>query len=154
MDAARKQPPTRFRSDTESFQHAMSLPIAQVVRELTDLLGATSVAAIGGVSETRAVAQWTRGREPQRAHVLRFALQVAGMIVTYADREVARAWFNGSNPALEDRSPLALLQEAPLNEIQAPILEAARSFAQREAWVNGEPHTPNNGSDGNLFAGT
>src|SRR5581483_4569448 len=154
MDAARQQPPTRFRSDTESFQHAMSLPIGQVVRELSDLLGATAVAAIGGVSETRAVTQWTKGREPQRAHVLRFALQVAGMIATRADREVARAWFNGRSPQLDDRIPLVMLQQEPLGEIQGALLEAARTFAQREPWESADPHTPNNGSDGNLFAGT
>ena len=64
------------RTDLSAHSHAMELPIADVVSELIDLLGATTVAVIGGVRETRAVQQWTNGREPQRQHVLRFALQL------------------------------------------------------------------------------
>lgn len=125
-------PLTRFKSDLDSHEHAMAMPITDVVRELSNLLGSTAVAAIGGVTETRAVAQWMNGREPQRPHVLRFALQIAGMIATHADREVARAWFNGSNPHIGDRVPLVMLEHEPLNEVQGALLEAARSFAQRE----------------------
>ena len=124
---------TRFSSDVFAHEHAMALPMGEVVRELVQLLGATTVALIGGVSETRAVAQWMNGREPQRPHVLRFALQIGKMIATPGDGEVARAWFNGSNPQLDDRVPVAMLRSAPLQEVQAPLLEAARSFALRES---------------------
>lgn len=120
-----------FRRDLDSHEHAMAMSIGEVVRELSDLLGATSVASIGGVHETRAVAQWMNGREPQRPHTLRFALQIANMIATPNDGEVARAWFHGSNPHLDDVSPIALLRDAPLAEIQGPLLKAARSFALR-----------------------
>ena len=136
MEAA-GQPATRFSSDISAHEHAMSMPIREVVRELVNLLGATTVALIGGVSETRAVAQWMNGREPQRPHVLRFALQIGGMIATRLDGEVARAWFNGSNPQLDDRVPVTLLRSTPLNEVQGPLLEAARSFAMRESRASG-----------------
>lgn len=109
--------------------HAMRAPIAEVVAELVDLLGATTVAAIGGVSETRAVNQWVEGREPQRAHALRFALQVARMLTATADREIVRAWFQGSNPHLDDAVPAVLLRNRPLNEIQSQLMSAARAFA-------------------------
>lgn len=121
----------RFTSDKNAHEHAMSMSIAQVVQELEALLGATMVAEIGGVSETRAVAQWKAGREPQRPHVLRFALQIAVMIVNRTDQEIARAWFHGSNPHLEDASPLALLRDRRLSEIQGTLLRAAREFATR-----------------------
>jgi hypothetical protein len=120
-----------FRSDLEAHEHAMAISIGQVVRELSDLLGATTVAVIGGVHETRAVAQWMNGRGPQRPHVLRFALQIANMITAPNDGEVARAWFHGSNPHLNDASPITLLRDCPLTEIQAPLLKAARAFALR-----------------------
>jgi hypothetical protein len=109
----------------------MSLPIEDVVRELVDLLGATTIAVIGGVSETRAVAQWTMGRAPQRPNVLRFTLQVASMILNSHDPEVARAWFHGSNPHLNDRTPAFILRDEPLPEIQGQIMAAARAFAAR-----------------------
>lgn len=109
----------------------MSLPIEAVVKELVDLLGATTVALIGGVSETRAVAQWATGRAPQRPNVLRFALQVASMIVDARDPDVVRAWFHGSNPYLADRTPAFVLRDEPLHEVQGEIMAAARSFAAR-----------------------
>lgn len=123
--------PEAIRDSFDAHEHAMSLPIRAVVRELTDLLGATAVAVIGGVGETRAVQQWMTDREPQRPHVLRFALQVASMIAPRGDRELARAWFHGGNPRLEDRVPMLMLRDLPLNDIQGPVLVAARAFAAR-----------------------
>ena len=117
--------------DVASHNHAMSIDIREVVEQLVDLLGLTTVAAIGGVAETRAVQQWMAGREPQRPNVLRFALQIAMMIATVEDRGVARAWFQGSNPQLGDRVPLMLLRNEPLEEIQGQIMAAARAFAAR-----------------------
>ncbi|MBV8461432.1 MAG: hypothetical protein JOZ50_12195 [Candidatus Eremiobacteraeota bacterium] len=120
-----------IRTDFDAHAHAMSLPIQDVVKELTDLLGATNVAVIGGVTETRAVQQWTTDREPQRAHVLRFALQIATMIAAVADRDLARAWFHGSNPHLDDAVPLMMLRNLPLTDIQGKLMAAARIFAAR-----------------------
>jgi hypothetical protein len=103
----------------------------QVVQQLVDLLGPTLVAAIGGVNETRAVAQWINDRKPQRPNVLRFTLQLALMIGTVADTTMLRAWFQGSNPHLNDKSPALLLRTLELEEIQGPLMEAARAFAAR-----------------------
>jgi hypothetical protein len=111
--------------------HAMSLAMRDVVAELIAMLGATTVAVIGGVGETRAVQQWTTGREPQRPHVLRFALQIALMVASEGDGDVARAWFHGSNPRLDDQVPIFMLRDKPLAEIQGPLLAAARAFAKR-----------------------
>ncbi|GAC1400737.1 MAG: hypothetical protein NVS2B8_21880 [Vulcanimicrobiaceae bacterium] len=122
---------TPRRDDNDAHAHAMSLPISDVVRELVDLLGATTVAVIGGVTETRAVQQWMSGREPQRQHLLRFTLQIATMIATAVDREVAQAWFHGSNPRLGDQAPMFVLRNEPLAEVQGKLLEAARAFAKR-----------------------
>jgi hypothetical protein len=119
------------RGDVNAHEHAMEIPIEQVVEELVELLGATTVAVIGGVKETRAVTQWLSGRSPQRPHVLRFALQLASMISTHTDRQIAHAWFHGSNPHLGDAIPMLLLRDGNLNEIQGTLLGAARAFAAR-----------------------
>ena len=119
------------RKDVDAHSHVMSLRIQDVVRELVDLLGATNVAVIGGVNETRAVQQWMSEREPQRQNELRFALQLAMMIVSAGDKQTARAWFQGSNPHLEDKVPALMLRDGPLTEIQRPLMEAARAFALR-----------------------
>ena len=115
----------------ESHNHAMAIPITQVVKELVDFLGAPTVAAIGGVKETRAVQQWMENREPQRPHVLRLALQLASMIAMTGQKSMAQAWFNGANPALGGESPLLLMRTRPLEEIQSTLLTSARSFASR-----------------------
>jgi hypothetical protein len=118
-------------SDVDAHGHAMEIPIQSVVIELIDLLGAPLVAVIGGVGETRAVQQWTIDRTPQRPNVLRFALQLATMIARTQERELARAWFEGSNPQLDDAIPALLLRDRPLPEVQANLMAAARSFALR-----------------------
>jgi len=122
-----------IQSDVSAHSHAMSIPIGQVVEELVDILGATTVAVIGGVKETRAVQQWCQGREPQRAHVLRFALQLAQMIAGSANHEFAVAWFHGSNPSVDDDVPMLMLANRPLSEVQAPLVRAARAFATSQA---------------------
>ena len=119
-------------SDLKAHEHAMEIPIAQVVQELVDLLGAPTVAVLGGVQETRAVQQWMHDRMPQNPHILRFALQLALMVASGGDKLMAQAWFNGSNPHLGDRAPIFLFREGELEEIQTPLLTAARSFAARE----------------------
>jgi hypothetical protein len=120
-----------IRDDLEAHDHAMGISIHSVVGELAELLGATTVAVIGGVTETRAVHQWMNDRVPQRPHVLRFALQIASMIASVAERDVARAWFHGSNPRLGDRSPMFVLRDHKLAEVQFEMLAAARAFVKR-----------------------
>lgn len=115
----------------EAHERAMSAPIEEIVRELAELLGAKTVAMIGGVAETRAVAQWTEGRAPQRPNVLRFTLQLASMILSTRDPDIVRAWFHGSNPHLGDRVPAVLLRDEPLVEVQGDLMAAARIFAAR-----------------------
>lgn len=119
-------------NDVDAYNHAISAPLSDVIQELIELVGPTVVAAIGGVNETRAVTQWLKGRKPQRPHVLRFALQLAGMIAHKEDVAMVRAWFAGTNPALGDRSPALLLRGMPLEEIQGPLMAAARNFAARK----------------------
>jgi hypothetical protein len=119
------------RSDFEAHDWVVGLTIHQVVRELTQLLDATTVAIIGNVKESRAVQQWMVDREPQRPHVLRFALQLAAMLTDAADRELAKAWFHAPNPRLGDRIPMFMLRDLPLEEAQSSMLQAARAFAAR-----------------------
>ena len=118
-------------TDSDAHERAMSLPIQEVVRELVALLGAPTVAAIAGVSETRALQRWMSGSKPQRSQVLRFALQIGRMIVARNETEMARAWFQGCNPHLDDAVPALMLRNRPLAEVQAPLMAAARSFAAR-----------------------
>jgi len=127
-----------FMSAGDAHSQAMSLPIADIVRLLLDLLDPTTIAVIAGVQETRAVNSWLAGREPQRPQVLRFALQLAAMIANAGDREYCKAWFHGSNPHLDDRVPMIMLRDQPLAEIQRGLVVAARVFANRARGAAGD----------------
>jgi hypothetical protein len=103
----------------------------QVAASLRKLLGAKLTAYLGSVGETRAVNQWAAGeREPSEAVQLRLrlALQVGLMIADADGAGVARAWFQGMNPQLDDRSPARLLREGDLDEVGPEVLGAARAF--------------------------
>jgi|SRR5579862_355475 len=120
------------RDDFASHDHVMSITVQQVVRELVDALGLTLVAEVAGVGETRAVTAWMDKRAPQKPQTLRFALQLTRMLCEGDDTWRARAWFQGSNPHLDDRSPVMLLRSLPLDEIQVPLIAAARAFSDRK----------------------
>ena len=124
--------PGGARDSIDAHSHAMEIPIRQVVEELVGYLGATTVAAIAGVKETRAVQQWMADREPQQPHLLRFALQLVSMVARRDQPDIARAWFHGSNPGLMDETPIVLFRTRPLAEIQGQLLAAARTFAARD----------------------
>lgn len=119
------------RSDLDSHEWVVGLSIHEVVRELAAILDATTVAVIGGVKEARAVQQWMTDRAPQRPQVLRFALQLAAMLANTADRQVAKAWFQSPNPRLNDRIPMFMLRDLPLEQSQSEMMQAARAFAAR-----------------------
>jgi hypothetical protein len=127
------QPTGQFLNAGDAHAQAMSLPIAEIVRLLLEMLDATTVAVVGGVQETRAVHGWLSGREPQRPQVLRFALQLAAMIASTKDAEFCKAWFHGSNPHLDDRVPMIMLRDLPLADVQRDLLAAARIFATRNS---------------------
>jgi len=119
------------RPDYAAHAHAVRAGLPDVVASLRSILGARLCAYLGSVKETRAVNEWadgTRvpGAETQRR--LRLALQVAQTIADTDGAEVARAWFQGLNPHLEDRSPARLLREGNIDEVGPEVVAAERAF--------------------------
>ena len=122
---------TRPRPDFAAHQRAVRAPFREVAHELRELLGARLAAYIGGVTETRAVREWSDGtRAPGNEVQQRFrvALQVALLLNEIDGREITQAWFQGLNPQLDDRSPARLLREGTLEETGPQVLAAARAF--------------------------
>lgn len=119
------------RPDLGAYEHSARVDFRVLVKELSELLGPKLVAYIAGVQEARAVRQWSSGEREARAPIparLRVALQVTLLITEYDNDAVARAWFQGLNPQLDDRSPARLLREGELDEVGPQILSAARAF--------------------------
>lgn len=118
------------RPDLEAYERSARLDFPVLVEELNELLGAELVAYIAGVSEARTVRQLSVGEEvrttiPER---LRLAFQIAWLIAQHDSASVARSWFQGLNPQLDDRSAARLLREGELDEVGPQILSAARAF--------------------------
>lgn len=119
--------------DLVAYAEVARMDTPQLASSLRDLLGAKLVAYLGGVKETRAVRQWAEGvrsiGSPVDLERLRIAYRAARMITERDSAEVAQVWFQGLNPALDDRSPARLLREGELDEVGRQVLAAARQFA-------------------------
>jgi hypothetical protein len=119
------------RPDYAAHIRAVRSSFPEVVSALREILGPKLCAYLGSVKETRAVNEWAGGvREPSEAvqRRLRLALQVAGAIAEIDGTEVTRAWFQGLNPQLGDRSPVRLLREGDLDEVGPEVIGAERAF--------------------------
>ena len=119
------------RPDHEAHARAIRASFPEVVGEVCDILGAQLCAYLGSVRETRAVRQWADGARTPSADVqrrLRTALQAAAPIAEADSDAVARAWFQGLNPQLGDRSPARLLREGDVDEVGPDVIGAARAF--------------------------
>jgi hypothetical protein len=119
------------RPDYAAHTRAVRASFPEVVGALREILGLKLCAYLGSVKETRAVNEWADGtREPSETvqRRLRLAFQVAGVIADVDGAEVARAWFQGLNPQLGDRSPARLLREGDLDEVGPEVIGAERAF--------------------------
>src|SRR5690625_3982925 len=108
-----------------AYVNAVRIQPAQLVAELRDLLGARLVAYLGGVKETRAVRQWAEGTRRVSAgdlRRLRLAYQAARLLAERDTPAVVQAWFQGLNPALEDRSPARVLREGDIDDVGPAVL--------------------------------
>jgi hypothetical protein len=119
------------RPDYAAHLRSVRAPFPEVASTLRAILGAKLCAYLGSVKETRAVHEWADGiREPSAPtqQRLRLALQVAVAISDVDGPEVTRAWFQGLNPQLDDRSPARLLREGHLDEVGPDVIAAERAF--------------------------
>ena len=122
---------TVARPELRAYDQAIRLPFPALVAELRDILGVRLVAYLGSVKETRAVHEWSDGKRAPNVLIrrrLRESYVIAGMLAQADPPEVVRAWFQGLNPLLDDRSPARLLREAEIDDVAPQVLAAARSF--------------------------
>ena len=136
--SARRVPPrgrlclvSPARPDYVAHERATRATFSEVLTLLREILGARLCAYLGSVKETRAVNEWAAGtREPSEAtqQRLRVALRVALAIADVDSPEITRAWFQGLNPQLDERSPARLLREGDLDEVGPAVVAAARAF--------------------------
>jgi hypothetical protein len=119
------------RPDLAASDRAVRLDVPILVKELSNILGPKLVAYVAGVSETRAIHEWVdEGREPRGAaeQRLRLAYRLARTIEQHDGPGVARAWIQGLNPQLDERSPARMLREGDVEEVGPQLIAALRAF--------------------------
>lgn len=118
---ATQTPVTLHRSTNRNDPH-------EIVRQLNDALGATLVAALSGVKNRKQPHDWARpdGPEPRidAWNRVQFAHQIWTVLELEEGREVARRWFIGGNPLLEEATPVMAIR----NDRHAEVRRAAQAF--------------------------
>ncbi len=116
--------------NTEIQAHARSVstPLADIVRDLSDLLTRDLTAYVANVSDSGTINRWASGHvnpRPKHEQRLRVAYEIVQLLrETENSEETIRAWFLGLNPHLEDDPPVEAICEGRLKE----TLAAARAF--------------------------
>lgn len=103
-----------------------SLP--EIASFLQGVLGQKLTAYIAGLADTKAIGEYARGIREPRTDVetrLRLAHQVFQVILETDSDDVARGWFIGLNPQLDDDTPADTIREGRFKA----ALGAARAFA-------------------------
>jgi hypothetical protein len=125
-------------------REAMRTEVPLVAQRLQDVLGQRITAYAVGVKDPRSIGRYAKGEQrpgPPTEHRLRQLYQIVQMLLARESSETVRAWFLGSHPLLEDRSPIELLHEDdhfPVERTAAAdtrpgylsVVNAAADFAQ------------------------
>jgi hypothetical protein len=109
---------------------SLMLPMPEIVRALSTVLGKKLTALAAGVKDTRAIDRWLEGAQSysDAEQRLRFAYHVVMILSVQDSPAVVQAWMMGVNPELGDRIPILQFQEN-LEQVAPLILSAARTFA-------------------------
>ena len=111
--------------------HAVTtrLTIKDIAEILQEVLGQRLTAHLAGLSDAKAIGAYARGEREPRVEVearLRLAHQVLQIVVEADSDHVARAWFIGQNPQLDNDSPAEAIREDRLKD----VLSAANAFVR------------------------
>jgi hypothetical protein len=105
---------------------SVEVRVTDVAAALQEQLGQTLLAVIVD-RDIRTVARWVSGdvQPPQASQQrLRDTFQIMTLLVTADAASVARAWFMGMNPQLNEETPAEVLADGRAWE----VLAAARAF--------------------------
>lgn len=113
---------------TDSHRRAITTDVSTVTKTLQTHLGQALLAVIVN-AQPRTIARWVSGQSTPSAateRLLRDVAQVFDVITTVDTPAVARAWFMGMNPQLDDNSPAEVLAED--TGATRAVMAAARAY--------------------------
>lgn len=115
---------------TNAHASTMRMDIHEVTRRLVAHLGPTAVSLLAGAKSSKMSSRWAHSDGPvPRTEAQRrlLAAHRAWEQISLAENDyVARNWFIGANPRLDERSPLEVLRDG---DDQA-VLTAALAFSE------------------------
>lgn len=94
---------------------------SEIVRHLNAALGSTLVATLAGANNVGVLREWAEegnlGPSAEEMKRLVFALDIWDKVTKVEHEEVARAWFMGANPWLDDDAPVTAILEGRLKDV-------------------------------------
>jgi hypothetical protein len=115
MRSPEGEEPLSIPSDAGTAHTATAVPgIREIIRRLNTALGPTLVSALAGSTDPAISCRWARAGGPQPRPEAQARLQLAyraWTVVSSAEGEhVARLWFVGANPWLDEVSPVEAIK--------------------------------------------
>ncbi len=113
---------------TSAHRRAVESDVPALTKTLQKHLGQALLAVMVD-SSPRTIARWISGDSSPAApteRLLRDVAQIFDVITTVDTPQVARAWFMGMNPQLEDQAPAELLASNPT--ATRSVMAAARAY--------------------------
>lgn len=111
----------------QAYHAALTTSLEVITKSLQEMLSRRVTAFIAGV-DVKTVTRWASGKttdvRDDSEIRLRTAYEIAQLLSHVDSPEVARAWFIGLSPYLDDISPAEAIHEGKLKEVRA----AARAF--------------------------
>lgn len=121
------------RTRTAHHAHTVHMDIHDIVRELNDALGPTLVSALVGSKDRKAPIRWAKPDGPvprdESVRLLMFAHRQWNALADADGDHVARQWFIGGNPLLDEDTPITAIREGRHDEVS----RAVQSFVEGSA---------------------
>lgn len=117
-------------SATDAHLHTARLGIREITRQLNNHLGPTLVAVLAQTKDRKLPLRWAKPDGPnprtESEKRLTYAHRVWTQIAGAESDHVARLWFIGANPRLEEATPVSAIRDGRFAEVSA----AANAFVE------------------------
>jgi hypothetical protein len=130
------EPGTLSAVDAEEAAYKASLTtgVTDQTNFLLATIGPRVAAASIGLADARQLKKWTTFEQAPKSAVvaerLRVVFRVTYAITAMYSGSTAASFLRSSNPQLDDQSPMMLLREQPVEDVEAQILAATRALLE------------------------
>lgn len=107
-----------------------ALPVGEVTRRLSDVIGKKLTAYVGGAHSVQVVDEWIKGSVPDTEveQRLRFTYEIVCLLSETESHREIQAWLIGINPDLGDLAPLQCIRKLNLDKLRPTILGAVKAL--------------------------